>query len=218
MRRGFAGVGALGALAALAAAALGGAHIAAAQTTGPGGELRVGVVDLAGIFKGYRKRAVLEERINAERDQLKGELDELKKRVSDLNKEMDLLDRNSASWRQKSEEKDRLLIEYEIKKRWLEQRIKERWEEYNLALIADIEAAVRQYGSERGYDLLLNVADPSEEQKLLVGVKSVMYFSSRVDVTAQVVELLNRRWELEGGAAPELAPAAGAGGPGKGGR
>ncbi|RME76113.1 MAG: OmpH family outer membrane protein [Planctomycetota bacterium] len=194
-------------VAVLAAAGARAAH--AQQAAAP----RIGVVDLARVFKDYKKSAVLEEKINGERDQLKAELDGIKKKISDLNKELDLLDFGSDSYRAKEEEKARLVGLYELKKRRLEDRIKRRWQEYNVELLDDIGAVVSAYGKEHGYTLILKVdTDPSDEQKLLAGLRNVLYFAEQIDITDQVVAILNRRYQLEGGKAAR--PAGGSGGRG----
>jgi outer membrane protein len=189
---------AAGACALALVAALGGA--ASAQQA-PG--IKVGVVDLAKVFKGYKKSAELEERINGERDDLKGQLDELKKSISDLNKELDLLDFGSPSYQDKEEQKARAVGLYELKKRRLEDQIKRRWEEYNVQLLDDIGEVVSTYGKENAYTLILKVdTQPAEEQKLLAGLKNVLYFADQIDITGDIVAILNRQYELEGGAAP----------------
>ncbi len=190
------------------AASLCAAAPARAQQAAP---IKLGVVDLAKVFKGYKKSAELEKRINAERDALKAELDAIKKKISDLNKELDLLDFGSPTYQKKEEEKARAVGLYELKKRRLEDRIKRRWEEYNVALLDDINAVVAEYGKQHGYTLIFKVdTEPSKDQKLLAGLRNVLYFAQTIDITNDIVTILNRRYELEGGAAP-AKPAAGKG-------
>lgn len=181
----------------------------AAPARAPAG-WKVGVVDLAAVFKQYRRSAELQKKIDEERERLQKDLDQQKTYISKLHMEMDALDRTSETYEIKEDEKDAAVARFDRTKRRLEERIKKRWEEYNLQLLEDIEQVVKAYGEEQSFSLILKV-DPkaTEETRFLAGLKAVMYFGKELDVTPAVVELLNRRYEekqAKGGAKP-AAPA-----------
>jgi len=182
--------------------------------------VKIGVVDLALVFKQYVKSAELEKRINDERDRLRGDLDEQKKSITNLVKELDLLDPTSETYMLKEDEKDAAVARFDRTKKRLEETIKKRWEEYNSQLLDDIELVVRAYGEEQGFTLIFKVdGKSSEESRMLAGLKSVLYYAKELDITPAVVELLNRRYEMvraagQGGGGARPAEKAGGGAPG----
>jgi len=162
---------------------------------------KIGVVDLAKVFKSYKKSSELEKRINGERDKLKETIDKQRKHIRDINREMDLLDIESEAYRTKEEEKRIELARFELMKERLQRTIKRRWEQYNLNLLEDIESVVKDYGKKHGFTLIFKVeGEPIDERKLdklvQIGLKSVLYFSDRVDITEDVVTILNQRYKV----------------------
>jgi len=162
---------------------------------------KIGVVDLAKVFKNYRKSSELEKRINGERDKLKESIDGQRKKIQTLNREMDLLDVESEAYRTKEEEKQIELARFELMKERLQRTIKRRWEQYNLNLLEDIETVVKEYGKKNRFTLIFKVeGEPIEEHKLdklvQIGLKSVLYFSDPVDITDDVVPILNQRYTV----------------------
>lgn len=165
-----------------------------------GADLRVGVVDLATVFKEYKRSAELEKKINQERDDLKKGLDEVRDKIKEIQKQMDLLDYESEAYKLREEEKAIELARFELMKRRLERTIKTRWEEYNLQLLEDIEKVVQDYGKENHFTLILKVDGeaPAGDQKLLqAGLKNVLYFAKHVDVTEDVVRILNGNYRRD---------------------
>lgn len=176
--------------------------------------MRVGVVDLASVFKDYEKSKELEKRINEERDQLRKGLDAQRDLITEIRKKMDLRDFDSPEYAELEEEKKIELARLELMKERLQRTIKERWEEYNLELLEDIENVVRAYGKQHGFTLILKVEDkPVDDmrfEKLIqAGLKSVLYFTAEIDITADIVLLLNRRFRVGDGAIGPKPPAGG---------
>ena len=189
----------------------------------PAAAMKVGVVDLGLVFKQYKKSADLEERINLDRERLRGDLDQQKKAISELIKVMELLDPDSDTYRVKEDEKDAAVAKFDRTKKRLEETLKKTWERYNLELLDDIEKIVKAHGEEQHFTFILKVdGKQTEEQRMLVGLKAVLYSSRELDITPTIVEMLNRNYEISkvpGGSAPKGGvtqipnPAPGAGGP-----
>ncbi len=198
-------------IAALSAAALAAgsaavflARAGAARAEGPP-PIKIGVFDLATVFKGYKKSKELEQRITDERDALKRELDDLGKQIMDITKELDMLDRATQAYELKEEELKVVAARRELKKDRFENRLRKRWEEYNLEILDDIEAAVRAFGEKNGFSLILKVeGKPLEDSRYLTGEvllaakasKSVLYAAPEIDISREIVEELNRRFDL----------------------
>lgn len=162
---------------------------------------KIGVVDLATVFKSYTRSAELERRINAERDRLKDELDGQRKKIQEINRELDQMDVESEAYQLKEEEKRIELARFELMKERLQRTIKLRWEQYNLDLLEDIEKVVKDFGKQKGFTMIFKVeGEPIEEHKIeklaQISLKSVLYFSSEVNITDEVVVLLNQRFAV----------------------
>src|SRR5207237_292800 len=66
-----------------------------------------------------------------------------------------------------------------------------------------IDAVVRAFGKENDFTLVFKVdSNPSEQQKMLAGMRAVMYYAKELDITSDIVAILNRRFEVQ---APKLA-------------
>ncbi|HVY62004.1 MAG TPA: OmpH family outer membrane protein [Planctomycetota bacterium] len=179
--------------------------VARAQQAAPAPKL--GVIDLAVAFKNYKKSAELEERINAEREQLRGDLEALKKEIAEKLKLMDALDPDSQSYIALEDEKDALVAKYDRKKKRLEETLKKHWEEYNAKLLDDIEKVVKAYGEDNRFTLILKVdGKVSEDQRLLAGLKAVLYSAKELDITGPIVDILNRNYEMSRGGGGVTGP------------
>ncbi|MFC1706987.1 OmpH family outer membrane protein [Planctomycetota bacterium] len=167
-------------------------------------KMKLGVVDLGIVFKRYKKSAELEKRINEEKDELTAKLKEQKEITENIADEMDVLDPDSETYRLKAEKQAVEAARFEYMKRRLEYTIKRKWEDYNRRLLADIDAAVKAYGEDNGYTLILKMEGRElGEQKLIeIGLMSVLYYSKQIDITEDIVRVLNKRHSMGQPSAP----------------
>lgn len=185
------------------ASALGiaGVHgLASAQQAGGGGlvarDLKIGAVDLASVYKQYKRSADLEQMINEKKDLLNNQLKDLEKEIKEVWKALDLLDPQSEAYQQKEDEKDMLVAKFDRMKKRRDEVLKKTWENYNLQLLDDIEKVVKAYGEDNKFTLILKIdGKPTEEQRMLVGLKAVLYSAKELDITPAIVELLNRNYD-----------------------
>jgi len=178
------------------------APVAAAPT-----EWKIGVVDLAAVFKDYHKSQDLEKKLNAEKEQLEKDIKAVHAKITDLNKQMDPLDPYGQTFRLLEEERDREVATFQLLKRRREDTLKRRIEEYNLILVDDIEQVVKQYGQDKKFSFILKSEGKAfEENKLLLGLKAVLYYTHEIDVTKDIVDILNARFKAGGGQPPPAAP------------
>jgi Skp family chaperone for outer membrane proteins len=188
-------------------------------------EWKIGVVDLARVFDGYLKSKELEKKLNEEKDVLEKELEAIRAKAREIAKEMDVLDATSQAFKDLEEQKAIEATKFELYKRRMEQVLKRRIEEYNVHLVEDIESVVKVYGQEKGYSFILKSEGKAfEDNKLLLGLKAVLYYTHEIDVTDDVIDRLNKEYKAGGAFAPRpaggAAPGASPGGqvPGAGGK
>lgn len=170
-------------------------------------EWKIGVVDLAAVFKEYHKSQDLERKLNAEREQLEKAIKTVRAKIDDIDKLMQPLDPNGETFRLHEEEKELEVARFQYLKRRRDEILKRRIEEYNLMLVDDIEQVVKQYGQEKKFSFILKSEGKAfEDNKLLLGLKAVLYYTHEIDVTKDIVEILNARFKAGGGVPPAPPP------------
>jgi Skp family chaperone for outer membrane proteins len=187
--------------AAILAALLTGAaltHAAGAGTSHPAQPVRIGSVDLASVFKEYKKSGILERKINDERDRLKADLDAIRAEIGRATRDLDGMDPKSEEYAKKDAERQLLAKKFDLSKEALEKKIRSRWEEYSLEIVTDIQSAVRAIGAEQEFTAIVQVRHdtPSSdtvdhEQLLAMSLQSILYTAPALDITADVTQRLN---------------------------
>lgn len=169
-------------------------------------EIKVGVVDLGVVIDGYKKAAELQAALKAEDEKLKKELDDLRKQINEISRELEMLNAGTEAFAIREEERKVAVARWELKDERRKALRRKRFEDANLQLLDDIEGVVRDYGEEHGFTLIFKVeGKANDEMRLLTaGLKGVLYFSREVDITADIVKMLNRRYDLNGGKSTTL--------------
>ncbi|NOT02464.1 MAG: OmpH family outer membrane protein [Phycisphaerales bacterium] len=170
-------------------------------------DAKVAVINLAVAFERYQMtrdlEAVFAERRAAVKEQGKARSDE----IDTLRAALEQFKPGTADFHEREEQLVRKEIDFQV---WLEvqeRRLKldhKRW----LETIYDrVEATVAQLAKERGIDLVLTYSDLVEDapdsvafrQQILL--RTVIYADSRIDLTTDVVSLLDADYQRQGGKA-----------------
>ena len=107
------------------------------------------------------------------------------------------------------------------------QRIKYETIQHSIAYTSqEVAARMHVHGWELAKTTILKVdGKPTEEARILAGLKTVMYHSHELDITASIVALLNKNWDEKKarlgkagtqGAPKPVGPSTAAPGPGEG--
>lgn len=166
--------------------------------------LLVGVIDVGVAFKEYKRKAALEAQVNEFKDELRRDLVAQHEKLQELRKGLDVGPSETDSYRVRKAEYLRRLKAYEVDQQTMEERLKARVESLTLRLLGEIEDMVKRIGDERGYDLVLKTdtqgwGDEKYHERIFrAQVGAVLHFKTALDITPEVLRLLNEPAHLEG--------------------
>jgi Skp family chaperone for outer membrane proteins len=195
---------------------------AAARPVGPAG-LVVGVVDLGKAFDLYPRTIKEQERLQKLREDSREMIDKISKRIDEMKGSILVLKEGSFERDQKQMELELTMQERQGRIKLLSDRLQLEEMRTHLLLYEDLDAAVARLAKDRGVHLVLrvdqNTAAPADdtgnpkvvEKRLLAFDRRQVWFASeQLDLTADLIKLL-QVWPLEVGKdAPPAAPPAGA--------
>lgn len=168
----------------------------------------VATVSIADVINGLdeieaRQRQL--QRFIEERDQ---KILDLEQRFNAVKSEFDLLP-SGAEKRAKAEDLERLRAQLRIESELAKVLIDRRRGEVFAELFGKIDSAVEQLSRQRGYTLVLTTdeqaeipSNPSEQQaRAAIYGRRVMYAANAIDITGELVELMNNQWRTGRGGA-----------------
>ncbi len=176
----------------------------------------VGVVNIAQVFEGYQMTRDLEARFDARRQNTRDEADSRRKAIDNQVAALEAFDPASKDFAERQEKLRQTEVEFRV---WLEleeQRLKNEHMLWLRLIYDDVCQATARSAATRDIDLVLTYDELSDDlpdssalrQEILL--KKVLYFSERVDLTGEVLRLVNEAYEKRGGAAslgqPPAAP------------
>jgi Skp family chaperone for outer membrane proteins len=177
--------------------------VTAAAKVAPG-SYKIGIVSRKDVFDKYNKT-------KTEYARLETEVKDLQKGIDDLSTKIEAAKKEYEAKKDSMSESERNDLEGKIKLDF--QRYKSEFKAHQelvdgkemtivKKLFEEIDAAISKIGAEGGYHLVLDgspAAAPS-------GINSVLYFSTTLDITQKVVDLLNSQAPAAS-SSPEAAPA-----------
>lgn len=190
--------------------------------------LKVGVVDIGILFRDYKRKDVLEQAVNAERERVKSEIEAARKEIQQERVGLD-----NGPFREGSEPYLQALDQIKLKQYQLELKVerlqgalKKRVEELTLQVLTEIERTIEAYGKRHGYDLILKsdkdttggdargeLAQQFQERIFRAQISHVLFYDGGMEISAAVLQTLNsdeNLREMERRAAERGKPAAGA--------
>ena len=167
----------------------------------------IGVVDIAQVFEGYQMTRDLEERFDARQRDIRAQADNRRQAMEKQFASLEAFDPASKDYAERRENLQRMQFEFRVWLEMEEQRLKEEHMLWLRLIYDDVCQAVAQSARSRGVDLVLthrelsdDVPDSSALRNEIL-LKKVLYFSDRIDLTGQVLRLVNESYEQRGGAA-----------------
>jgi Skp family chaperone for outer membrane proteins len=192
-RRDVLSLGALTAGAAFGAALL---KPAVARADGNLG-LRVGLVDIGVVFKAYKRKDDLEKEINSKKEGYENQAKAQEGILDGIRQSMRLMDPKSDLFRQKAKELKLAGTQDKVIRDGWEEELKIQVENLTLMILNEIEDRVRKFGTDNKYDLIIKIDSQGwgderfQERIFRAQVSSVLFFTPSLDVTQDVLKLLN---------------------------
>lgn len=166
-------------------------------------ELKIGVVGMDGVFEKYEKRTDIDQKLKDLEKDFKSEIEKMKKVMIDLNEETQLLDLGSDSRNKNQEILERKNVELEGYAKFAENQLVKKYRESFETIYGEIIKEVDSFGKENNYSLIIKKEEPDLKNSQLsdlqfkIGIRTVLYHSNAVDVTSNIIERLNARYQKE---------------------
>ncbi len=166
-------------------------------------EFRIGIVDINEIFDKYDKRTDLDQQLKDAEAEFKKEIESKRKVMIDLNEETQLLDLGSESRNQNMEILERKNVELEGYAKFAESQLTKKYKDAFGTVYEEIINEVNSFGKEMNYSVIIKKEKPNLQSGELadlqfkIGIRTVLYNSSKMDVTANITERLNARYQQE---------------------
>ena len=167
------------------------------------GELKIGVVDINDIFDKYEKRSDLDKQLKESEAEFKAEIESKKKAMVELNEETQLLDLGSESRNKNMDILERKNVELEGYAKFAEQQLTKKYKDAFEKIYEEIVKEVDSFGKEKNYSVIIKKEKPNLQSNQLsdlqfkIGIRTVLYNSSAIDITQNVTERMNARYQQE---------------------
>ncbi len=164
----------------------------------PEPSLKVGLIDMNRLFKAYKKTRESETAINDAYTAKRGEFRKLDAQIKRLAAEIDLYAPGSSKRTMKQEELFLLKRRYTFRNKWAEAEFREKLQKTTQTLYNEIIQHIGTYAQKHGYDAIIKIdggplsADTQEELKLKIHTRSVLYSRKGLDLTNEIIKLLNQ--------------------------
>jgi Skp family chaperone for outer membrane proteins len=167
------------------------------------GELKIGVVDINEVFDKYDKRVDLDQQLKDTEAEFKKEIESKKKVMIDLNEETQLLDLGSESRDKNIVILEKKNVELEGYAKFAEKQLMKKYKDAFEKIYEEIIKEVDSFGKDRNYSVIIKKEKPNLKSNQLsdlqfkIGIRTVLYNSSAIDVTANITERINARYQQE---------------------
>jgi Skp family chaperone for outer membrane proteins len=167
--------------------------------------IKIGVVDISGVFEKYEKRKDLDQELKDLEKKFQDEINKKRKDMINLDEETQLLDLGSESRRKNEELLERKNVELEGYAKFAERQLLRRYKESFETIYGAVIKGVEAIGAKEGFDLIIKKEEPDlksgqiSDLQFKIGIRTVLYHSKAVDVTSRVIEALNAHYLKEKG-------------------
>ena len=164
---------------------------------------KIGIVDISGVFEKYEKRKDLDQGLKDLEKEFQDEINKKRKEMIDLDEETQLLDLGSETRRNNEDMLERKNVELEGYAKFAERQLLKRYKTFFEQIYAEVVEKVEEIGEKESYDLIIKKEEPElksgqiSDLQFKIGIRTVLYHSKAVDITASVIEDLNSGYSKE---------------------
>jgi len=184
---------------------LGAAFVFKADATSsrpPAQPTAIAVVDIMNVLEGLNERSVLEGQLENRMKARQEQLDEIVKQLENLDSDIADITRGTDAYREKLREGYELQAVAKARNEALSKIVSIDTGSVMAGLYAKIEAAISDIADREGYDIVLfddssfEVPDEAANQDVIRAIitKSIVYRHDSIDITSQVVTLMNNEY------------------------
>jgi Skp family chaperone for outer membrane proteins len=164
---------------------------------------KIGIVDISGVFDKYDKRTDLDQELTDFVKEIQDEINKKKKEMIELDEETQLLDLGSETRSKNEDMLERKKVELEGYAKFAERQLLKRNKAFFEKIYSEVVKKVEEIGESEGYDLIIKKEEPELNSQQItdlqfkIGIRTVLYHSKAVDITAIVIEHLNAEYSKE---------------------
>ena len=164
---------------------------------------KIGIVDIGGVFDKYDKRTDLDQELSDFVKEIQDEVNKKRKEIIDLDEETQLLDLGSETRSKNEDMSERKKVELEGYVKFSERQLLKRNKIFFEQIYSEVVKKVEEIGEGEGYDLIIKKEEPElnsgqiADLQFKIGIRTVLYHSKAVDITAIVIEHLNAEYSKE---------------------
>ncbi|MCP4254533.1 MAG: OmpH family outer membrane protein [Candidatus Scalindua sp.] len=165
--------------------------------------IKIGVVDINEVFDKYAKRVDLDQQLKDTEAEFKKEIEGKKKIMIDLNEETQLLDLGSESRNANIEILEKKNVELEGYAKFAESQLTKKYKNAFEVIYEEIIKEVDSFGKDGNYSAIIKKEKPNLQSNQLsdlqfkIGIRTVLYNSSSIDITQAITERMNARYQQE---------------------
>ena len=164
---------------------------------------KIGIIDIDVVFDKYEKKEDLARDLQDREKGFKDEINKKRNEMVDLSEETQLLDLGSEARRKNEDMYERKRIDLEGQAKFAERQLLKRYKNVVEKIYGEIVKKVEEIGESEGYDLIIKKQEPEldsgqiSDLNVNIGMRTVLYNSKAVDITAIVIEHLNAEYSKE---------------------
>jgi len=181
------------------------------------GTTRVAVVNIPEVSDKYQRTTDLEAQFDGVRGKYNQDREAMKDRLDRMAKSLrEELKPGTEEYRERAKQVTMLEAEFKWFSEAEGQRIEEGLKSTLRSIFDDIQTAVQEVAVEKGIDIVMvgdrlpdQIPDSPSQLRQQIVLQKVVYWNPRVDITADVVNRLNSRYQAQAPAVPAANPAPG---------
>jgi Skp family chaperone for outer membrane proteins len=164
---------------------------------------KIGIVDIGGVFDKYDKRTDLDQELSDFVKEIQDEVNKKRKEIIDLDEETQLLDLGSETRSKNEDMLERKNVELEGYGQYSQRQVIKGYKNLVEQIYGEIVKKIEEIGKDEGYDLIIKKEEPELNSQQItdlqfkIGIRTVLYHSKAVDITAIVIEHLNAEYSKE---------------------
>jgi Skp family chaperone for outer membrane proteins len=158
-----------------------------------GGELRIGVLDFHRAFKEYERRETLQREVDERKEAMNKELAKIEESLKARQSDLELLQPGTEKYRELQLALVQLETQLQVTKQMFQLELEKTRASHVQRLLGTLDKELQAYAKEEKLDLVLAkyAADPRLASPLYI----VLYSKPEFDITAAIIERLNRGTE-----------------------
>jgi len=159
---------------------------------------KIGVVNITKVFESYKRKRALEEDLRSTREQKTRVIREKETELKQIVDELQMLDLGSEQRKNREADLEKKQVDLRSFTEVTAGNLAVQKREVTEALYTEIVKAIADYGKKNGFDLIIKYEDveiksDSLDQLLYkINQRSVLYTSDAVDITQEVIGMLNK--------------------------